>query len=279
MSFCWSFSQRRAVLPLTLLVATLQAVAAEKGGDGNDAQPGSGDPFSSKWNILLGAGAINGPRYPGSNINFTRGFPAVSATYGRYFLGAVSGGGAPAGLGAYLVRTEHWTVGVDVGGGAFKPRRASDAPILHGWGSIPGTVHGGMFASYSIEWLSVRGAVSGAGHNEGVAATLGFDANYRVTSRFTLSIGPEVTWVDGQNAMTFFGIDAAQSKIAGVAPYRARSGINAVMGQASARYMLTNHWSLGAHASYGRLQGDAANSPVTADKTQRVYAAFVMYHF
>ena len=30
---------------------------------------------------------------------------------------------------------------------------------------------------------------------------------------------------------------------------------------------LTDHWSLGAHVSYGKLQGDAANSPVTIDKT------------
>jgi hypothetical protein len=48
---------------------------------------------------------------------------------------------------------------------------------------------------------------------------------------------------------------------------------------AGATYMLTDHWSLGAHVSYGKLQGDAADSPVTTDKTQRMYAAFFMYRF
>jgi len=75
------------------------------------------------------------------------------------------------------------------------------------------------------------------------------------------------------------GIDAAQSQIAGIAPYRAKSGINTVSGSARATYLLTDHWSLGTHVSYGRLQGDAANSPVTTNKTQRMYGAFVMYRF
>jgi outer membrane protein len=79
--------------------------------------------------------------------------------------------------------------------------------------------------------------------------------------------------------MTFFGIDAAQSEIAGVAPYRARAGVNMVGVEAGARYILTKHWSVAAHARYGRLQGDAANSPVTTDKNQRVIGAFVMYRF
>ena len=87
-----------------------------------------------------------------------------------------------------------------------------------------------------------------------------------------------MTWVNNQYAMTFFGIDAAQSEIAGIAPYRARSGIN-LGWVGSASYILTDHWSLAAHVSYGRLQGDAADSPVTTDKTQRVYGAFVMYRF
>jgi len=112
-----------------------------------------------------------------------------------------------------------------------------------------------------------------------LAASLGVDAKYHATQRLTLSIGPEVTWVNNQYAMTFFGLDAAQSTIAGIAPYRARSGINSVGVSAGASYMLTDHWSLAAHASYGRLQGDAANSPVTTDKTQRVYGGFVMYRF
>jgi outer membrane scaffolding protein for murein synthesis (MipA/OmpV family) len=43
--------------------------------------------------------------------------------------------------------------------------------------------------------------------------------------------------------------------------------------------MLTENWSIAAFASYGGLQGDAANSPVASDKKQRVYGAFAIYRF
>jgi MipA family protein len=258
----------RAFLPLTVLTASLPAVAEEPG------------PSSDSWNIVLGAGAVNLPRYPGSRFDYTRAVPAVSISNGRYFFGgAPDGGGGPAGLGIYLVRTEHWTVGLDVGGDFRKPRRASDDPVLHGWGDIPGTVRGGMFASYNIEWLSIGGSVSEGGHHEGLVASLGAHAQFHPMARLTLSFGPKVTWTDEQYANTFFGIDAAQSEIAGIAPYRARAGLNMVSGEAGARYALTRNWSIAANVSYGRLQGDAANSPVTTDKTQRVIAAFVLYRF
>jgi outer membrane protein len=277
------------VLPLAILTPSMPAAAAERSGDTDDVQSavagandGSSVPnaFSDKWHFQLGGGAINGARYPGSRFDSTHGVPIVSISYDRYFIGGVpGGGGAPAGIGAYLVRTEHWAVGLDVGGGGRQPRRASDDPILRGWGDIPGTVRGGMFGSYNMDWLSVHGAVSVAGHHEGVLASLGVEAKYHATPRLTFSIGPEVTWINNQYAMTFFGVDTAQSEIAGIAQYRARNGINSVGGSAGARYMLTERWSLAAHVGYGRLQGDAANSPVTTDKTQRVYGAFVMYRF
>jgi outer membrane protein len=137
-----------------------------------------------------------------------------------------------------------------------------------------------MFASYTRDWFSVRGSISDAvAHHEGVLASLAVEAKYHVTQRLTLSIGPEITWANNQYAQTFFGLNTAQSQIAGIAPYTAKSGINSVGGSAGAMYMLTDHWSLAAHVSYGKLQGDAADSPVTTDKTQRMYGAFVMYRF
>jgi outer membrane protein len=269
------------ILPLSILGASVRPAAAETTVDANDVPSGVHDPFSNKWKFILGGGVINGARYPGSRYNFTRGLPLVSVSYGRFFIGAVPGGGAPAGAGAYLLHTDHWAIGVDIGGDSRKPRRSSDDPILRGWGDIKSTVRGGMFASYTRDWLSVRGSISDdlGGHHEGVLASFAVEAKYHATQRLTLSIGPEVTWINTQYANTFFGINASQSAIAGIAPYRVKSGINTVGGSAGATYMLTDHWSLGSHVSYGRLQGDAADSPVTTDKTQRMYGAFFMYRF
>jgi MipA family protein len=275
-------------LSLAILIAVVRPASAQAALDADDVPAAAErngassapDPLSDTWKFTLGGGVINSVRYPGSRYDFTRGLPLLSVSYDRFFFGAVPGGGTPAGAGAYLLRTEHWAIGLNIGGDFRKPRRATDDPILRGWGDIPGTARGGMFVSYTRDWLSVRGSISDAlGHHEGVLASLAAEAKYHPTQRLTLSIGPEVTWVNDQYAMTFFGIDAAQSEIAGIAPYRAKSGINTVAGSAGATYMLTDHWSLGAHVTYGKLQGDAADSPVTTDKTQRTYAAFISFRF
>jgi len=257
-----------AFLPITLLAVSLQATAAEQGKETGD-----------QWNFLLGAGVFNHPRYPGSRFDYTQGVPAVSISYGRYFLGGAPTGGGPPGIGAYLVRNEHWAVGLSVGGDFRKPRRASDDPILHGWGDIPGGVRGGLFATYSIEWLAIHGAVSAAGHSEGLTASLNPEVELHPIPRLTLSLGPQVTWGDSQYAMTFFGVDSAQAQIAGIAPYRARAGVSMVAAKAGARYQLNSHWMMAVSGTLGRLQKDAADSPVTTDKTQREVGAFLLYRF
>ncbi len=279
-----------ALLSLALLSVNTPAAESADGGDGQSTAadptgvsttgvPSVPGAFSDQWKFQLGAGAINAPRYPGSRDDVNRGLPVVGISYDRYFIGGGPGSGAPAGFGAFLLRTEHWAVGLSAGGDTRKTRRATDDPVLRGWGDISGTAHGGLFANYTLDWLYVQGSVAASGHHEGVLATLSAEAKFHPMPRLTLSIGPKVTFANSQYAMTFFGVDSTQSEIAGIAPYRARSGVNSVGGSAGAGYRLTDRWSLAAFASYGRLQGDAADSPVTTDKTQRVYGAFFMYGF
>jgi outer membrane protein len=274
------------ILPLALSTVSLPAAAADSA-ETRDVQPDAQTAASSspshaledQWRFQLGGGAINMPRYPGSRDDVNRGIPLVSISYGRYFIGGGPGSGGPAGFGAFLLRNDHWAVAVSAGGDTRKTRRASDAPILNGWGDISGTAHGTLSASYSESWFSIHGSVSAAGHHEGIQATLGADLKYRPTQQLTLSIGPQVTFTNSQYAMTYFGVDSAQSEIAGIAPYRARGGVNSIGAAAFANYQLTKHWSVAAFVNYGVLQGDAADSPVTTDKTQRVIGAFAAYGF
>jgi outer membrane protein len=88
-----------------------------------------------------------------------------------------------------------------------------------------------------------------------------------------------VLWTDSKYTQKFFGVTEAQAAIADISPYSVKSGIDTVRFGVGADYVLTQHWMLGAHVTYGKLQGDAADSPVTTDKTQRMLAAFAMYRF
>ena len=245
-----------------------------------DAQSAASD-LPSDWKVGIGLGAINVPRYPGSRDDYTHVLPAISLGYGRFFLGGLPGSGSPLGLGAYLARTEHFQFGVSIGGEVRKPRRASDDPILRGWGDIARTERGAAFANYNIDWFNVHGYVSTdiGGKHEGTIASLSFDGRMHPLPKLTLSAGPEVLWGDSKYTQTFFGITAAQSALADTSPYEAKSGINMVRFGVGAEYLLTQHWMLGAHVAYGKLQGDAADSPVTTDKTQRMLAAFATYRF
>ena len=73
--------------------------------------------------------------------------------------------------------------------------------------------------------------------------------------------------------------DASRS---GLDTYDAHSGFKNVGVSASLTYALTPHWSLTGLASYERLLGDAADSPVVDDRgseNQVVGAALVNYRF
>jgi outer membrane protein len=47
----------------------------------------------------------------------------------------------------------------------------------------------------------------------------------------------------------------------------------------AADYRLTRQWNLGAQITAAKLRGDAANSPITVDKTQNVFSVFGSYRF
>jgi len=165
----------RRILPLAILSASVRLAAAEATADTNDVPSAASArkgrvrrvrPHERQMEVSIGGGAINGPRYPGSRYD-SRAPPSRQISYGRFFIGAVPGGGAPAGAGPIscirnIGRSESTLAG--------RPQAAAfdHDPILRGWGDIKGTARGGAFASYTRDWLSVRGSISDdiGGHHE-----------------------------------------------------------------------------------------------------------------
>ena len=257
------------------------AAMADDDGDGDAAGPGAAQGADQGLHLAAGVGAINGPRYPGSNRYFTRLIPGASVQYGRYFLGGLGGSGSPVGLGAYLYRDRNWQLGVSLGGDVRKPREETDAPILRGWGNIATTARGAVFGNFQEGWFNVHGYLSQdiGGKQEGLLASLSVGAMIHPLPQLSLSAGPEVIWANSNYSQTFFGLNSAQAAIAGRAPYTAKAGIETVRLQLGVDYRITDNWMLGTHLNYGKLQGDAADSPVTVDKTQHGVVAFLLYRF
>ncbi|MDM0002281.1 MipA/OmpV family protein [Variovorax sp. J22P240] len=233
------------------------------------------------WRFSAGLGVFSRPKYPGSGDTQVVAVPLVTANFGRYFIGGTPGAGFPFGVGFNLIQDDNWRFGVALGGELTKPRKATDAPILNGWGDISETALGSVFAAYSLDWLTVRGFLVSdiGGNDQGTRFALDLEGKYQLSERLTLSAGPGLTWANGKYTQTFFGISARQSLIAGIPPYSAGSGLNTVRFSVGAQYQLSPQWSLGASVTAAWLQGDAENSPITEDKSQNTYGIFASYRF
>jgi outer membrane protein len=234
----------------------------------------------TQWQFVLGVGVASDPRYPGSDSMETRGVPLISVSYDRYFIGSSAVSSSPLSLGAWLIRTPQWAVAVAASSDAAQARYASDSPLLNGWGDIDRTLFAGVFVSYTVApWLIASGLVAAdvAGKGQGAQANFSLTARYSPTQRLLLSAGPILRWTNSEYTQTFFGITSAQSAIAGVPPYQAQGGLNWVRFSVAAGYSLTPQWEVGASAVAGWLQGDAAKSPITQQKSQNTFLVFCRY--
>ncbi|WP_322045799.1 MipA/OmpV family protein [Paraburkholderia sp. J67] len=237
--------------------------------------------FDDGWRFSLGFGAFETPRYQGASSTKFQPAPIVGVSYGRYFFGSVADASVPFGLGAFLYRDEHLRVGVALSYDLVSPRDSSDDIRLHGLPDINRTLHATLFGSYNLDWFTVVGAVSQdvAGENEGATASLDLFGRYSPASKWTLSAGPGITFGSAEYNNTYFGITPQNSTRSGLNAYSPGAGIAALRMTASASYLLSRHWTLGARIVATRLPGAVGNSPVVEKKTQMTYGAFAGYAF
>ena len=229
----------------------------------------------------VGGGLAVVPRYPGSDRHETRFIPVISVSFGRFFVGGDPGGGGGGGFGMRLYGDQRWTFGAALSPEFSKAREESDDPRLQGLGDIDGTVRATLFAAYRHGWLAVRASVSPdiGGEHQGTLARLDLLGRYAASERLVFSAGPGATWASGQYARTFFAIDAQQNARSGLPQHEAGRGLNSVRLSVGAAYVITPQWTAGARAARVLLAGDAADSPVTASRSQNIFATFLSYRF
>ena len=219
------------------------------------------------WQFTAGLATINQPKLPGSSTRKTSVFPVFSATYDRFFAGAVPDTGIPLGLGIYLVQDQHWSIGTEVGETVF--------------GNTGTTTLGAAFANYGTKYFLLTSNVKTdiEGHEQGTQFSINLLGQFQPIENLEISAGPGFTWANGEYMQKFFGIDAAQSAHLGLTPYTARGGIDSLRVTFGARYTITPNWDLGAELKAARLRGDAGNSPLTQSKSQDNFSIFAIYNF
>lgn len=235
---------------------------------------------SNEWRFNVGAAVVTAPEFPGSDQQKTRAVPLLGVSYGRYFLGPVPGGG-PLGIGATLYEAGGLRLGAAISADIGKLREESDDPRLAGLGDIERTQRAHLFASYGFDRYRLSAGVAPdiGGKDLGTLVTLEAEALFQPADRWSLAVGPGLTWGNQRYMRTVFGIDAQQSARSGRAVYDPEGGVGLVRLSGSLNYRLDANWNLGARVSFGRLQGDAADSPLAFDKTQASGALFASYRF
>jgi MipA family protein len=240
------------------------------------------DDQPAGWRLSAGAGLVHGPKYPGADTYRSRALPIIGATYGPFFFGGDPGAGGIPGVGVSLVRDSAWRVGVGLAPGLGRARRESDHPDLAGMGDIERATRATFSAAYAWRrWLSatLRAATDIEGKNQGTLVGFDITARWRGTERVFMTAGPGVVWADEDYAMTFFGVTPEQAARSTLPAYQAGSGWNAVRFGVGAGYRIDARWTLGSRVSISRIVGDAADSPITRDRTPYGAALFATYRF
>ena len=142
---------------------------------------------------------------------------------------------------------------------------------------------GGFVDWWVAPWLRARAEVrQGIAGHHGVVADLMADIVNPVTSALTLSGGPRLTFASSDALKPFFSIDAFQSEVTGLPVFDAHGGLQSVGAGAQARYHWTREWATHVYVEYERLTGDAADSPLVAERgtpDQVTIGAGITYSF
>ncbi|WP_017669694.1 MipA/OmpV family protein [Blastomonas sp. AAP53] len=107
------------------------------------------------------------------------------------------------------------------------------------------------------------------GAHSGAIITPQVSYNKLFGTKGVLNLSVSGDFVDGDFADYYFSVDAAGSRASGLPQYRAGGGLKSISTSALLGFDLSGNaldggWGVFALASYSRMQGDAADSPVVA---------------
>lgn len=149
-------------------------------------------------------------------------------------------------------------------------REASDHDSLAGMGDIDAAYEFGLKASYGTGPVTAYGAIRrGIDGHEGFVGEIGAKYRTDLSDRVTLWSGLELGYGDSDFTNTYFGVTADQAT-AGRPAYSAGGGFTSAAITFEARYALTEKTALLGEVQYGKLIGDAADSPIVQDDYQPV---------
>jgi outer membrane scaffolding protein for murein synthesis (MipA/OmpV family) len=135
---------------------------------------------------------------------------------------------------------------------------------IEGLDDVPWSAEAGLGIGYEQRnWRAFTDVRYGfVGHNAWVGE-IGADAIAYPIEGLTLTIGPRLEFGTDSFAQTYFGVSPQESVDSGLAAYDASGGLLGTGIEIGARYLFNERWGVEGAATYDRLVGDAADSPIT----------------
>lgn len=229
--------------------------------------------YNGAAGISVGLGGIVAikPKYEGSDEYDVFGFPVIFPQFDNTggFADRIKIRGADD-VRFRLLQSNGFEFG-PLAGYAFG-RDEDDGDLLGGLGDVDDGIVLGAYAGYRLGVVlfdvSYHHIVSG--DDTGYQLRFGAEVEQPIASNAIITARVGSTFADDNYMDSYFGISAAQSasSVAGLPMYDASSGIKDVYAELGTRVDLTDRWQVRAGARYGRLVGDAADSPVIESENQ-----------
>lgn len=148
-------------------------------------------------------------------------------------------------------------------------REASEFAELAGLPDVDPTVELGGSLGYRLgdaeAFVSLRYGF--LGHNSYVGE-VGADYTFDPSPDISVTAGPRALWGDDGYARTYFGVDEAAAMASAFDAYDASAGLMSAGVEVEAIYAINENWEIVGTFRYDRLQGDAADSPITVSDDQ-----------
>ncbi len=260
----------------TVTSALLVMVASSNpthAGDASEDAPNGGSWLekagrqAAEWNVMLGAGVRAEPKFEGAKDFTIIPLPMISAEFGQYV--SVDPSGLTINAWQYDGLSVKGRLGYDFG------RDSDDDKHLDGLGDIGASAVLGVDLSYELMPFEFKLSLDqNLGGSDGFSAKFG-TALMVPMDPFMFSIGPSVTWADGNYMESYFGVTEKQSIRSGLREFEAEAGFKRVDLEISGLYFINEHWALRGEVGVGYLVGDAADSPVSQENLQP-YSMFIL---
>ncbi|HVE80368.1 MAG TPA: MipA/OmpV family protein [Gemmatimonadaceae bacterium] len=247
-------------------------------------------PPTGRWHADVGIVSTVMPAYPGSDEQTVRALPMASVEYGRFFLGP-STAGLGAATGAYLVRSSAFTWTAEVG--AAMSRMDDGADALAGMDDQSVGAVLGSHVAYMTPIAKLSASVAaGRRKHEGLSGNLSVETGAPI-GRWMVGAGTSAVFGDHYNVAYDFGVSSReaarrQALVAGgdtrLRPgedraFAPRGGLKELRTQAMIGRTLSERITGAMFAGVSRLEGDAADSPLTRRRTTVSSGVALLYRF